>query len=138
MPDAEDAVQELFAKMASRQLLLPLAKLPAPAQTAHLATRMKCHFVNRWREGHCLRRGGGMTSVPLMRACAHTSTYLARIMRRLILGESAGVAASMAAKAHLPVQQIEYAQLRTKLLARKPKIETPVKYPCFHHHHYLR
>ena len=41
----------------------------------------------------------------------------------MILGESAGVAASMAVKANLPVQQIDYVQLRTKLRDLKQKLE---------------
>ncbi len=43
----------------------------------------------------------------------------------MILGESAGVAAAMAVKANVPVQQIEYAQLRTKLLALKQRLDIP-------------
>jgi hypothetical protein len=43
----------------------------------------------------------------------------------MILGESAGVAAAMAAKAKVPVQQIEYAQLRSKLLALKQRLDLP-------------
>ena len=41
----------------------------------------------------------------------------------MILGESAGVAASMAVKESVPVQQIEYAKLRTKLRDLKQKLE---------------
>ena len=41
----------------------------------------------------------------------------------MILGESAGVAASMAVKEGMPVQQIEYAKLRTKLRDLKQKLE---------------
>ena len=44
----------------------------------------------------------------------------------MILGESAGVAASMAVKSKVPVQQVEYAGLRTKLLNLKQKLERPV------------
>jgi len=44
----------------------------------------------------------------------------------MILGESAGVAATMAARANVPVQQIEYARLRTKLRALGQKLERPV------------
>jgi hypothetical protein len=43
----------------------------------------------------------------------------------MILGESAGVAASMAVKAKVPVQQVEYAQLRTKLRELKQKLDKP-------------
>ena len=43
----------------------------------------------------------------------------------MILGESAGVAASFAAKANLPVQEIDYPQLRTKLRDLKQKLERP-------------
>ena len=44
----------------------------------------------------------------------------------MILGESAGVAASMAVKAGVPVQQVEYAGLRAKLLSLHQKLERPV------------
>ncbi len=44
----------------------------------------------------------------------------------MILGESAGVAASMAVKAKVPVQEIEYAKLRAKLLALKQKLDIPI------------
>jgi hypothetical protein len=43
----------------------------------------------------------------------------------MILGESAGVAASMAVKTNVPVQQVEYAQLRTKLRELKQRLEIP-------------
>lgn len=43
----------------------------------------------------------------------------------MILGESAGVAASMAVKAKVPVQQVEYAQLRTRLRELKQKLDKP-------------
>jgi hypothetical protein len=40
----------------------------------------------------------------------------------MILGESAGVAAAMAVAENLPVQQIEYSQLKAKLIARKQRL----------------
>ena len=43
----------------------------------------------------------------------------------MILGESAGVAAAMAVKANTPVQQIQYAELRTKLRALHQKLDIP-------------
>ncbi len=44
----------------------------------------------------------------------------------MILGESAGVAASMAVKANVPVQQVEFAQLKAKLRTLNQKLERPV------------
>ena len=43
----------------------------------------------------------------------------------MILGESAGVAAALAAKVNQPVQHVEYAQMRTKLLSLNQKLERP-------------
>ena len=43
----------------------------------------------------------------------------------MILGESAGVAASMAAREELPVQQVDYRRLRAKLLSLHQKLERP-------------
>jgi len=43
----------------------------------------------------------------------------------MILGESAGVAASMAVKANVPVQQVEYAELRKKLAGLNQRLERP-------------
>jgi hypothetical protein len=44
----------------------------------------------------------------------------------MILGESAGVAAAMVAKGNLPVQKVEYAELRKKLLNLNQRLERPV------------
>ncbi len=44
----------------------------------------------------------------------------------MILGESAGVAAAMAVAQKLPVQKIDYSQLRVKLLALSQRLERPV------------
>ncbi|MEX1114138.1 MAG: FAD-dependent oxidoreductase [Akkermansiaceae bacterium] len=44
----------------------------------------------------------------------------------MILGESAGVAAAMAAKENRTVQEIEYSRLRTKLLGLNQRLERPV------------
>jgi hypothetical protein len=43
----------------------------------------------------------------------------------MILGESAGVAASMAAKNQVAVQDVNYRQLRSALLQRGQKLERP-------------
>ncbi len=43
----------------------------------------------------------------------------------MILGESAGVAAAMAAKQGIAVQKVDYTQLRAKLLALGQKLEVP-------------
>lgn len=43
----------------------------------------------------------------------------------MILGESAGVAASMAVEASLPVQEVKYGALSTRLLTLKQKLERP-------------
>ena len=44
----------------------------------------------------------------------------------MILGESAGIAASMAVTEKLPVQQVSYAAMKEKLVALKQKLERPV------------
>lgn len=44
----------------------------------------------------------------------------------MILGESAGVAASMAVAEKVPVQQVSYAAMKEKLVALKQKLERPV------------
>ena len=44
----------------------------------------------------------------------------------MILGESAGVAASMAVKEQVPVQRVEYSRLREKLRSLHQKLERPV------------
>ena len=44
----------------------------------------------------------------------------------MILGESAGVAAAMAVKEKVPVQRIEYGELRKKLLNLNQRLERPV------------
>jgi hypothetical protein len=44
----------------------------------------------------------------------------------MILGESAGVAASMAVAENLPMQQVPYAAMKEKLVALKQKLERPV------------
>jgi hypothetical protein len=44
----------------------------------------------------------------------------------MILGESAGIAASMAVTEKLPVQQVSYAAMKEKLVAVKQKLERPV------------
>jgi hypothetical protein len=41
----------------------------------------------------------------------------------MILGESAGVAAAMAVKENLPVQQVSYAGLKEKLVALQQRLE---------------
>jgi len=45
----------------------------------------------------------------------------------MILGESAGVAASMAVKSGSPVQDVPYAELYPKLRALTQKVEIPKK-----------
>ena len=45
----------------------------------------------------------------------------------MILGESAGVAASMAVKAGTPVQDVPYAELYPKLRALTQKVDLPKK-----------
>jgi hypothetical protein len=44
----------------------------------------------------------------------------------MILGESAGIAASMAVTEKVPVQQVSYAAMKEKLVALKQKLERPV------------
>jgi hypothetical protein len=43
----------------------------------------------------------------------------------MILGESAGVAATMAVTDHIPVQRVEYGQLRAKLLDLGQRLDRP-------------
>lgn len=45
----------------------------------------------------------------------------------MILGESAGVAAAMAARGGIAVQEVPYAALRAKLRALHQKLEVPSK-----------
>ncbi|MFZ4766080.1 MAG: FAD-dependent oxidoreductase [Roseimicrobium sp.] len=44
----------------------------------------------------------------------------------MILGESAGVAAAMAVAENVPLQQVQYARLKEKLVALKQRLERPV------------
>ena len=44
----------------------------------------------------------------------------------MILGESAGVAAGMAVRDRVSVQQVDYRQLRNKLLSLNQRLERPI------------
>jgi len=43
----------------------------------------------------------------------------------MILGQSAGIAASLAAKQHIAVQRLPYAALRERLLAQEEVLDLP-------------
>jgi hypothetical protein len=45
----------------------------------------------------------------------------------MVLGQSAGTAAAMAIDADVPVQQVDYAKLRERLLADHQMLDAPVK-----------
>lgn len=64
--DAEDAVQELFAKLVAQGQHERAAAIPDPAaQAAFLLARLRTHLIKRWRHRTRLRRGGGMACFSL-------------------------------------------------------------------------
>lgn len=64
--DAEDAVQELFAKLLAQGQHERAAAIPDDAeQAAFLLARLRTHLIKRWRHRTRQRRGGGMTSFSL-------------------------------------------------------------------------
>ena len=44
---------------------------------------------------------------------------------RMVVGQSAGIAAALAAKSGVDVQELDYAALRERLLAQKQTLEWP-------------
>ncbi len=64
--DAEDAVQELFAKLLSQgQHERAAAIADVGEQGAFLLARLRTHLIKRWRHRTRLRRGGGLTCFSL-------------------------------------------------------------------------
>ena len=58
--DAEDAVQELFARLVAQGQHERAAAISDPdEQSAFLLARLRTHLIKRWRHRTCLRRGGG-------------------------------------------------------------------------------
>lgn len=64
--DAEDAVQELFAKLLGQgQHERAAAIVDVGEQGAFLLSRLRTHLIKRWRHRTRLRRGGSMTCLSL-------------------------------------------------------------------------
>jgi DNA-directed RNA polymerase specialized sigma24 family protein len=63
--DAEDAVQELFAKLLRSGQLSRAASLPQQEQMPFLLARLRTHLIKRWHFRTRQRRGGGCTCLPL-------------------------------------------------------------------------
>ncbi|MGV3659533.1 MAG: RNA polymerase sigma factor [Prosthecobacter sp.] len=64
--DAEDAVQELFAKLVGQGQHERAAAIPDDAeQAAFLLARLRTHLIKRWRHRTRQRRGGGTTCFSL-------------------------------------------------------------------------
>ena len=65
--------------------------------------------------------------VPVALSCTHVGISSIRVEPTwMILGQSAGVAAALAAKQNVTVQKLPYAALREHLLAQKQVLEIPV------------
>ncbi len=64
--DAEDAVQELFAKLVAQGQHERAAAIADPEeQAAFLLARLRTHLIKRWRHRTRLCRGGGATTFSL-------------------------------------------------------------------------
>lgn len=64
--DAEDAVQELFAKLVGQGQHERAAALPDDSeQAAFLLARLRTHLIKRWRHRTRQRRGGGVACFSL-------------------------------------------------------------------------
>lgn len=64
--DAEDAVQELFAKLLTQGQHERAAAIADPGeQAAFLLARLRTHLIKRWRHRTRLRRGGGQACFSL-------------------------------------------------------------------------
>ena len=64
--------------------------------------------------------------VPVALSCTHVGISSLRIEGAwMVIGQGAGIAAALAAKQNLPVQELEYAQLRKRLLAQKQALDLP-------------
>ncbi|MCB1202769.1 MAG: FAD-dependent oxidoreductase [Verrucomicrobiae bacterium] len=65
--------------------------------------------------------------VPVALSCTHVAISSIRVEPTwMILGQSAGIAATLAAKADLPVQELPYPTLRERLLAAGQVLDLPV------------
>lgn len=65
--------------------------------------------------------------VPVALSCTHVGISSIRVEPTwMILGQSAGIAAALAAKQNVAVQKLPYAALRERLLAQKQVLELPV------------
>jgi hypothetical protein len=65
--------------------------------------------------------------VPVALSCTHVAICSIRVEPTwMILGQSAGVAAALAAKQNVTVQKLPYPALRERLLAQKQVLEIPV------------
>lgn len=68
--------------------------------------------------------------VPVALSCTHVGISSIRVEPTwMILGQSAGIAAAMAAQEMLPVQELSYARLRKRLLAQGQVLDLPVIAP---------
>lgn len=64
--------------------------------------------------------------VPVALSCTHVAISSVRVEPTwMILGQSAGIAAAMAAKLHAPVQSLDYPKLRNRLVAQGQVLELP-------------
>ncbi|MEZ6139095.1 MAG: FAD-dependent oxidoreductase [Zavarzinella sp.] len=64
--------------------------------------------------------------VPVALSCTHVGISSLRIEGTwMIIGQSAGIAAAQAAKQNLPVQKLDYAKLRERILAQKQVLDLP-------------
>ena len=65
--------------------------------------------------------------VPVALSCTHVGISSLRIEGAwMVIGQGAGVAAALAAKQGVTVQDLPYAKLRERLLAQKQALELPV------------
>lgn len=65
--------------------------------------------------------------VPVALSCSHVAFSSIRVEPTwMILGQSAGIAAALAAKQRVPVQSVPYPALRERLLAQKQALDLPV------------
>jgi hypothetical protein len=65
--------------------------------------------------------------VPVALSCAHVGMSSLRIEGAwMVIGQAAGVAAALAAKRDLPAQQVDYGELRDRLLAQGQVLLLPI------------
>ncbi len=63
-PDAEDLIQEFFARLLDKQLLCGL-KPEGGKFRSYLLTCLNCFLANEWHHHHTLKRGGGKIAVSI-------------------------------------------------------------------------